>query len=479
MDENNLYMLFKRKGTDVLAFGLTKRQPDPENVGSFFEAEDPSSTPDEVDEDLEIDIADSFETVATSFESVISMYRDAVLTTVKISPLISKAISAANLIEFAQSRGLKIEGLSTTDIDVFELPPHAVSSAFAKIEEAKDATNGARHLPQIVTIGLISSYDSMLSELLRIVFSKKPEIVFTSDREIKFSDLASYASIEDARAGIISEEIEGALRKSHHDQFQWMENKFSMRLREGLNVWPDFIELCERRNLFTHTGGLVSGQYVKNCIAHGHKTTSQPGDRLAADVRYLSNSIEVVAEIGLKLIHTLWRKFSEDDRQKADACLNSCGLSLIQKKKYNSAQKILEFGADQKKHSSDSVRRMMVVNLANALKLAGKKSSASNILNKEDWTATSTQFRICVAAVKDDRSTLCELLALGPKVTEISASNFRDWPVFETAHKFDDVAETFESTYGEPLFKINNSEAQYQARLDIHNEGDEQDGHST
>jgi hypothetical protein len=44
---------------------------------------------------------------------------------------------------------------------------------------------------------------------------------------------------------------------------------------------------------------------------------------------YLENAIEVVAEIGLKLVHTMWRKFAESDRSLADSAINECGMGLI------------------------------------------------------------------------------------------------------------------------------------------------------
>jgi len=74
-----------------------------------------------------------------------------------------------------------------------------------------------------------------------------------------------FASISETRDALIGREIEAVIRSSHQEQFLWMEDKFSIKLREGLSAWPHFIEICERRNLLTHTGGIVSTKYMLTC----------------------------------------------------------------------------------------------------------------------------------------------------------------------------------------------------------------------
>jgi hypothetical protein len=111
-------------------------------------------------------------------------------------------------------------------------------------------------------IGLVSAYDAFLANLLRAIITRHSDIVLTSDKTIRFSELASYSSIDDARTALIDREIESVLRLSHHEQFDWMEKIFHIKLRVKLPVWPRFVELCERRNLLTHTAGVVSKQNI-------------------------------------------------------------------------------------------------------------------------------------------------------------------------------------------------------------------------
>ncbi|MFC2968608.1 hypothetical protein [Acidimangrovimonas pyrenivorans] len=275
--------------------------------------------------------------------------------------------------------------------------------------------------------------------------------MFTSDREIKFSDLITYESIDDARKEIIDAEIESVLRKSHHEQFLWMERRFSMKLREGIDVWPEFVELCERRNLLTHTGGVVSQQYLKVCDQHKCNINKKVGDKLIVDHEYFEKAIETIAEIGTKLGHVMWRKFSPSERETADHDLNDLGMHLIKVGEYKTAERILELGVDFPSHHSDRVKRMMIVNLANAAKLGGDSEKAARIIGKVDWSASSPDFQICVAAVEGKVDSVCELMRnLGAKGA-ISASDFRDWPVFHSVRNKPEFSATFEEVFAEPL----------------------------
>lgn len=96
----------------------------------------------------------------------------------------------------------------------------------------------------------------------------KPELLSSSEKNLSFKDLVGLGSIDAAREFIIEKEIKSVIRLSHSDQIAWLEKKLSIPLTKELKIWPAFIELCERRNIFTHTNGVVSSQYCRVCREH-------------------------------------------------------------------------------------------------------------------------------------------------------------------------------------------------------------------
>lgn len=311
---------------------------------------------------------------------------------------------------------------------------------------------GADHLPEAMIIGLVSVFDAFLSQLLRAVFNLHPEIVLTSEREIKFSDLVKFKSIEDARRAIIDREIDAVLRMSHDEHFEWMQNKFKIPLKSDLPIWPKFIELCERRNLLTHTGGIVSPQYLQNGQKHKFDVSKcAVGTKLGIDASYYKSAVSIVYEIGIKLCSVFWRKFADSEREMADKALNDLGFDLISHSAYDIAEVFLKFGTSAlKKHHSEMGRRMMIINLANAILLQKRKPEAVKLLDKEDWSASSNNFLICVATIKGDMDEVLRLMDEIGSDGLVSKENYRSWPVFRSVKSDERFIAKFAEIFKEP-----------------------------
>lgn len=101
-------------------------------------------------------------------------------------------------------------------------------------------------VPRSFIVSLVSNYDAFLGGLIRNLFLMKPDTLSASDKNITFSELVEFGSVEDAREYMIEKEVETVLRKSHSEQFDWLENKFGLPLRKDLSIWPNFIEITER-----------------------------------------------------------------------------------------------------------------------------------------------------------------------------------------------------------------------------------------
>lgn len=462
----SVYVTFRKKGDEFVGHSLSSKKPNQEDFARWenppAERASTRKTP-----DSDSPPKGQFAAVIRTFHSVMDTYRNLVATTISVSPMLAGVMANRALGDFVAKNGTELGDLTNDDFSVFELRPQHFPTLIRRHEQAVAAVNGAEHLPEIATIGLISVFDAHLSKLLKTVFRLRSDMVFTSDREIKYSDLAKFESLDEAREHIIEKDAETIIRHSHHDQFTIMEKKFSVPLTKDLNSWPLFIELCERRNLLTHTGGIVSQQYITNCTAHGYKTEIKVGDELTTDSEYFNNAVRITSEIGIKLAHVLWRKFAPDEREAADADLNERSYRLISAREYELAERLLDFGVNTiKTHSSESKKLMMLINLANAIKLQNRKEEAKKLVDEVDWSAKSYMFRVGACAIEDKIDEICEIMILIGKSGEVSSVDYREWPLFRNIRKSDKFKETFEKIFGEPLVVD-------QKKLEISNSSDE------
>ena len=73
-------------------------------------------------------------------------------------------------------------------------------------------------------------------------------------------------------------------------------------VRKGLESWPEFIEVTERRNLFVHAGGVVSSQYIKVCKDNEVDLGDiSIGKEIRVSRKYFENAFNVIYEIGFKI----------------------------------------------------------------------------------------------------------------------------------------------------------------------------------
>ena len=114
----------------------------------------------------------------------------------------------------------------------------------------------------------------------------------------------------------------------------------------------------------------------------------------------------------------------------ADKVLRDFGYELLVRGKSNLAINVLEFGCSLRNLSSDQVRRMMIVNLANAHKLAGNAERSEAVLRAEDWSSSALEFRICIAAIRGDVEKAADLMKKLGRGKEIGLDGYQGWPAF-------------------------------------------------
>ena len=395
-----------------------------------------------------------FRFVFEKFSTSMDLYQRFVPITMALAPKIASAIAGGKLTEFARAKGTKRTDLSNKEQDIYELEIAHFREFVVHQNEISAAMETTAQLPRVMIIGLISAYDFHLSQLLRVVINLHEEITLSSEKNIRYADLLKYDSIQQVRTALIDKEVENVIRESHIDQFKWMENHFNMKLRDGLAVFPEFIELCERRNLFTHTGGIVSTQYIANCSEiKANIGTAVIGTRLSVSSAYYNKAVDTVYEIGVKLIYVLWRKFNKSETALADGCFNELCFELIFKGRYKIAETLLSFASSTitKFGGGEGTRCMVVINHANALRLQGQKEQAIKLVENEDWSAAGDEYRLCVAAVREDLNEVSRLMKLVGANGKINIENYRTWPVFRGLRTEKVIAETFFQIFNKPL----------------------------
>jgi len=299
-----------------------------------------------------------------------------------------------------------------------------------------------------------------LGKLISHFHERIPSLLKTSEKKLTVSEILEFDDFEDVKDRVLEAEVESLLRKNHAEQFSWLEGRFSIELRKGLDRWPIFIELIERRNLFVHTDGVISSQYINVCKANGVDLSDvKAGGQLKASKPYLVDAYKCLYEFGVKLTHVLWRKCWRDEFKAADDNLQEITYDLLVEEKSELATRLLKFAVDTvPRHSSDVARRIFIINLAQAYLFGGKDDLCAERLQKEDWSACGLDFQICVAVLARNFESAANLMHEIGDSGPIRKQDYLEWPVFREFRQEKGFYSAYESIFGEaPVFEEEHS----------------------
>lgn len=302
-------------------------------------------------------------------------------------------------------------------------------------------------------LSIFSAYDSFTGDLLTAIYNHRPELFNEMNRTVSVSEIMQKNSFNELRSAILQDEIETFRRKSYVEQFEDLEAKFKMPLK-SFERWPHFVECGQRRNLITHCNGIVSDQYLKICRKEGF-TSQKPlsiGDVLTLSVEYLSQTCKIIMEVGVKLGQTIWRKVIPNDLPKADEHLSDVIYNFLLLENWEMAQVFGDFALNQKRVSSDLIRKMMIINYAIALKFDKKPKELLKLLASIDWSASINEFRLAEAVLLERfEDAVAFMQRIDQKGDLLGEGSYHIWPLFRDFRTKEIFLEAYEKIYGHPF----------------------------
>ncbi|MBE6269129.1 MAG: hypothetical protein E7092_09130 [Bacteroidales bacterium] len=384
------------------------------------------------------------------FEDVIEQYITQLNSLVDSVPIVLNVLSSnaimqiGKLDKFFNEQGLKDLNEETTLQIPFELYAN-----FDRLNtNTKKAIETMRLYPCNIVVSFVSLYDAFLGNIIKAIYKTCPEKLKESKKEFTINDIILFDSIEDAKEFVIEKESETVLRASHGEQLDWLKNKFGTTFKDFPN-YNKFIEITERRNLFVHTNGVVSRQYISECNKVGVKDISKikVGEKLIATPQYILECYNILFEVGVKLGIIVWRNILKKDKD-ADYYYNTVCYDLLKSGKYNLAKTMLDFATNGfKSFATEEIRRIYIINKALACYLAGDKKGCNLIIDKEDWSASAVMFQLAVAVLKEDYKLAASKMESAK--SDVDNAAYCEWPLFKDFRNTDEFKVEYQRLFGQ------------------------------
>ncbi|WP_160152566.1 hypothetical protein [Microbulbifer sp. ALW1] len=300
-------------------------------------------------------------------------------------------------------------------------------------------------------LNLFSSFDTFMGELITAIYEVRPDLYSSLNSQITVSEILLFSSFDELKLKVLTDEIETLRRKSYVEQFSDLEKMFGIPLKNFKN-WPLFVEISQRRNILMHCNGIASEQYISICTKEGYKFDQaiSPGTKLLADFDYIEDAFNIIAEVAIKLGHTLWRKTQPEDLEPADEHLSEIIYDYLHDKDWSKAICLGEFSVSQRKISSELMAKINTINFSIAHKMSGNEETARKILSEVDWSASTNDFKLAHAVLLENyEDAKSIMLKLGPDGGElITESAYHNFPLFSKFRESEEFLEGYEEVFG-------------------------------
>ena len=297
-------------------------------------------------------------------------------------------------------------------------------------------------------VTLVSRFDDFLGQLLRLALSQNPDWIISSEKTISYKELIALKSVDIAIEGIIQKEVENLLRGSHEEQIQYIDDKLKIGIADNFSKLKDFYEVAERRNLFVHTGGSVSHQYLDKCKSFGFKSSNKVGDKLTSNEDYFNSAFLVYFEMGLRIAQASYRRVFPDKLLDADRSLNNLAVKFMNLGEYYLSEIITEFdiGIPKKLRSDDSEFLYFAkINRAISYKFQGKDFEVC--LNNVDWQVFHPKYALSLHVLREEYADAAKLMHTDEIKSTVGKEGIRTWPIFRFFRETSEFKVAYKEVY--------------------------------
>lgn len=322
----------------------------------------------------------------------------------------------------------------------------------AKLLGKSSQALGAVHTMSQAALGaLLSEYEAFMVGLLVTLARNRPSVFIKGDESIRIEDLEAYTSYSEFFDDLIEAKIlELTQAKSHIQVIKWIEERFGVNLTSNQTLMAEFVEICQRRHIISHNGGVVNRRYREICMENGYPEKNLPkvGDPISIDRKYLRQATARIYQVGYFTAHILWQKLLQDHVQDSIGNLLECSHDFLESDLTKMCERICSFVLLSKTPLEAKIKAYFVINLAQSYlfdaslddDIRSRKVEAA--LRKHDWSMTSPTVDLALACLRRDFDNLEELSkrATDDGVTRVAAMT---WSIFREARDIEDFRKVF------------------------------------
>ncbi len=283
-------------------------------------------------------------------------------------------------------------------------------------------------------IALISEFDTFSGSLIRFLQLLKPHLFEFYNREIPFREIVAAGSLDFLKDSLVTQEIENLLRYGQKERLKWIQEKTNTQIIEKLPSFSVFMEATQRRNLFVHTDGIISRQYLEVCKREEYisKSSLRIGEKLEINQAYFFCASASVLEVGIMSAFYAVDNLNVIETNSFFATMRSVAWKLNQNHHSALTTTLLEALVASKNVNKVQAKLLekIKVDLAIAYSIRGNDQKMIEILSAKNGARRSKIMEFYAAILSKNYDTASKILPALCATKRINLSLLEREPVF-------------------------------------------------
>ena len=285
-------------------------------------------------------------------------------------------------------------------------------------------------------LSLVAQYEAIISDVMRAVLHKHPSTYISKDTTVSAVDVINASDVSSIKERIIEDKLDVLLRQSHDKLV--LDFLGRLKIEEpSVSLMRDFKEICERRNLITHAGGIVNSKYIQNIIASGVSGKDLPriGEALISGPDYIMTANARVSLLGFWVIHCVWLKMYPKDTDSVFNLLNTAIHDFLVHGFTKMARRLCDFALGLNCSFAERTKAYIIVNLTLTYHLEhgiSEEERAKGIeqsLALRDWSIRDPKLDLALCCIRNDFDNLASRLDDAVRAG-VGIDDFSTWALF-------------------------------------------------
>lgn len=397
----------------------------------------------------------SIRSVEKRFQKLSQSWTSAAIGFFEAAPILTQIgyyVAGAELADKAVDYVQKM-ALSEEDVDVdgeqlrrYTLKNDELAILGKKLGKTSQVFRTAEIMKRSTLSALVSEYESLVAELLLIASELQPGAFKSADDKISFDDLEDYASIEELKRAYLVSRIEDILIANSHKQvLDLIGKKFSVNLVSNEAMIAEFLEICQRRHLLIHAGGIVNKRYLRICKEAGCKLDDLPklGEKVAITRKYLRQATACVFQVGFFSLHILWQKLCSESRELSHSSILESSHDFLESDLTRMCGWLCDFALNSNKKPKEVHQAYFYINKAQSylfdpdIDESEKPKLIEGVLKKKDWSIKSPIVSLALDCLRRDTSKLSDRTAAAIK-DGLTYQEAYTWNIFRNVRDLPD-----------------------------------------